>query len=131
MPTVFIADILSRLSGDFNIGALPNLNSQSSSKSVIIVASMPIFDGDLRTAQLNDAQNIANITSETQLNAVTEIILAANALKTALATSHAADIFIQTSNVAFDASLEAYNNGFGTITVVKKTNNSLLNARLA
>ncbi|GAA0612287.1 TolC family protein [Paenochrobactrum glaciei] len=135
MPKVFIAATLSKPSGDFNIGALPDLNSQSSSKGVIVGASMPIFDGGLRAAQLKNAQSVANVASETfrkmQLDAVAEIVLASNALKTALAANNAANTLVQTSNVAFDASLEAYKNGLGTITMVNETNNALLDARLA
>ena len=135
MPKVFIAATLSKSSGDFNIGALPDLNSQSSSKGVIVGASMPIFDGGLRAAQLKNAQSVANVASETfrkmQLDAVAEIVLASNALKTALAANSAANTLVQTSNVAFDASLEAYKNGLGTITMVNETNNALLDARLA
>ncbi|MFK4826085.1 TolC family protein [Paenochrobactrum sp. BZR 588] len=135
LPKVFIAATLSKPSGDFNIGALPDLNSQSSSKGVIVGASMPIFDGGLRAAQLKNAQSVANVASETfrkmQLDAVAEIVMASNALKTALAANSAANTLVQTSNIAFDASLEAYKNGLGTITVVNETNNALLDARLA
>lgn len=135
MPKVFIAATLSAPIGNFNIGALPDLNSQSSQKGVIIGASVPIFDGGLRAAQLEKAQSAANIAAETfrkmQLDAVAEIVLASNALKTALAANHAANTLVQTSAIAFDAALEAYKNGLGTITVVNETNNALLDAKLA
>jgi outer membrane protein TolC len=102
---------------------------------MIFGASMPIFDGGLRAAQLKNAQSVANVASETfrkmQLDAVAEIVLASNALKTALAANNAANTLVRTSNIAFDASLEAYKNGLGTITIVNETNNALLDARLA
>ncbi|MGU3574956.1 TolC family protein [Brucellaceae bacterium C25G] len=135
MPKVFIAATLSAPSGGLDVGSLPDLNSHSSQKGVLIGATVPIFDGGLRAAQLKNAQSVSNVASETfrklQLDAVAEIVLASNALKTALAANNAATTLVQTSNVAFDASLEAYKAGLGTITVVNETNKALLDAKLA
>ncbi|MDT6941306.1 TolC family protein [Brucella pseudogrignonensis] len=96
---------------------------------------MPLFDGGFRAAQLKNAQSTQSAATETfrrvQLDAVAEIVLASNALRTALAANKAAGVLVQTSAVAFDAALEAYKNGLGTITIVNETNNALLDAKLA
>lgn len=135
MPKVFVAGTLSSGNGSFNAGSLPGIGNQASRAGVLVVASVPLFDGGLRAAQLKKAQSAANTASETfrkvQLDAVTEIVVASNALKTALAANKAATVLTQTSATAFDAALESYKNGLGTITIVNETNNSLLDARLA
>ncbi|WP_439273451.1 TolC family protein [Pseudochrobactrum sp. HB0163] len=135
MPKVFVAAALSSNSGSFNAGNLPDIGNQSSRRSVLIGATMPLYDGGLRAAQLKNAQSAADAAAETfrrvQLDAVTQIVVASNTLKTALAANKAATILVQTSSVAFDAALESYKNGLGTITVVNEANNALLDARLA
>ncbi len=135
MPKVFVAATLSSNSGSFNAGNLPDIGNQSSQRSVLVGATMPLYDGGLRAAQLKNAQSTADAAAETfrrvQLDAVTEIVVASNTLKTALAANKAATTLVQTSSVAFDAALESYKNGLGTITMVNETNNALLDARLA
>lgn len=135
MPKVFVAGTLSSGNGSFNAGSLPDIGSQSSRAGMLVVASVPLFDGGLRLAQLKNAQSASNAASETfrklQLDAVTEIVVASNMLKTALAANRAATVLVQTSATAFDAALEAYKNGLGTITIVNETNSGLLDARLA
>lgn len=135
MPKVFVAGTLSSGNGSFNAGNLPDIGNQSSRAGMLVVASVPLFDGGLRAAQLKNAHSAASAASETfrkiQLDAVTEIVVASNALKTALAANNAATVLVQTSATAFDAALEAYKNGLGTITIVNETNNGLLDAKLA
>jgi len=135
MPKVFVAGALSSSSNSFNAGSLPSIGNQTSGAGILVGATMPIFDGGFRAAQLKNAQSTQSAATETfrrvQLDAVAEIVLASNALRTALAANKAAGVLVQTSAVAFDAALEAYKNGLGTITIVNETNNGLLDAKLA
>lgn len=135
MPKIFVAGTLASSSNSFNAGSLPSIGNQSSGAGILIGASIPLYDGGLRAAQLANAHAAQSAASETfrrvQLDAVAEIVLASNTLKTALAASKAAGVLVQTSATAFDAALETYRNGLGTITVVNETNNALLDARLA
>lgn len=135
LPKVFIAGTLASNRGGFNVGNLPNIGTQSSQKGIYLAATMPIFDGGLRAAQLKNAESVVGAASETfrqvQIAAVSEIVLASNTLKTALAANKAATVLTQTSATAFDAALESYKNGLMTITIVNETNNALLDARLA
>jgi outer membrane protein TolC len=114
---------------------LPDIGNQSSRAGMLVVASVPLFDGGLRAAQFKNAQSVANAASETfrkvQLDAVTEIVVASNALKTALAANTAAIKLVQTSSTTFDAALESYKNGLSTITIALEANNGLLDAKLA
>lgn len=135
MPKVFVAGALASTSNSFNAGSLPTIGTQSSGMGILVGATMPIYDSGLRAAQLKNAQSMHNAATETfrrvQLDAVAEIVLASNSLKTALAANKAANVLVQTSGTAFDAALESYKNGLGTVTVVNETNNSLLDAKLA
>ncbi|MFC4625927.1 TolC family protein [Daeguia caeni] len=135
MPKVFVAGTLASTSNSFNAGSLPTIGNQTSGMGILVGATVPLYDGGLRAAQLRNAQSTERAAAETfrqvQLDAVAEIVLAANALKTALAANKAAGVLVQTSATAFDAALEAYRNGLGTITTVNETNNALLDARLA
>ncbi|GLU27499.1 MULTISPECIES: TolC family protein [Brucella/Ochrobactrum group] len=135
MPKVFVAATLASSSNSFNAGSLPTIGNQSSGAGILIGATVPLFDGGLRAAQLKNAQSVQNAATETfrrvQLDAVAEIVVASNALRTALAANKAAGVLVQTSATAFDAALDSYKNGLGTITVVNETNNALLDAKLA
>lgn len=135
MPKVFVAGALASSSNSFNAGSLPSIGNQSSGAGILIGATVPLFDGGLRAAQLKNAQSTQSAATETfrrvQLDAVAEIVLASNTLKTALAANKAAGVLVQTSATAFDAALESYKNGLGTITLVNETNNALLDAKLA
>lgn len=135
MPKVFVAGALSSSSNSFNAGSLPSIGNQTSGAGILVGATVPLFDGGFRAAQLKNAQSTQSAATETfrrvQLDAVAEIVLASNALRTALAANKAAGVLVQTSAVAFDAALEAYKNGLGTITIVNETNNALLDAKLA
>ncbi|OYR15027.1 TolC family protein [Brucella thiophenivorans] len=135
MPKVFVAGALASTSNSFNAGSLPTIGTQSSGMGILVGATMPLYDSGLRAAQLKNAQSMHNAATETfrrvQLDAVAEIVLASNSLKTALAANKAANVLVQTSGTAFDAALESYKNGLGTVTVVNETNNSLLDAKLA
>lgn len=135
MPKVFVAGTLASTSNSFNAGSLPSIGNQSSGAGILVGATVPLFDGGLRAAQLKNAQSTQSAATETfrkiQLDAVAEIVVASNALKAALAANKAAGVLVQTSATAFDAALESYKNGLGTITVVNETNNALLDAKLA
>lgn len=135
MPKVFVSAALSSSSNRFDAGSLPSIGNQASGAGILVGATMPLYDGGLRAAQLKQAQSTQNAAGETfrkiQLDAVAEIVLASNALKTALAANKAALVLVSTSATAFDAALDSYRNGLGTITTVNETNNGLLDARLA
>lgn len=135
MPKVFVAGTLASSSNSFNAGSLPSIGNQTSGAGILVGATVPIFDGGFRAAQLRNAQSTQSAATETfrrvQLDAVAEIVLASNALKTALAANKAAGVLVQTSATAFDAALESYKAGLGTVTLVNETNNALLDAKLA
>lgn len=135
MPKVFIAGTLASSSSKFHINNLPDIGSPTAQTGALIVATVPLFDGGLRAAQVQNAEAGANAAAETfrqvQLAAISEIVVASNALATALEANKAAGVLVQTSTTAFDAAMAAYRNGLGTVDTVNETNISLLDARLA
>ena len=134
MPKVFVAGTLASSSSRFHVGHLPDIGSPTAQSSVMIAATVPLFDGGLRMAQVKNAEAGANAAAETfrqvQLAAISEIVIASNALGTALEANKAADVLVQTSATAFDAAMEAYRNGLATIVTLNETNTALLDARL-
>ena len=135
MPKVLVAGTLASNSSKFHVGNLPDVGSPTAQSGVLVVASMPLFDGGLRMAQVKNAQAGADAAAETfrqvQLAAISEIVVASNALGTALAANKAAGVLVQTSTTAFDAAMAAYRNGLATLATVNETNTTLLDARLA
>ena len=93
------------------------------------------FDAGLRSAQLAKAQSQASAAEQsfkkTQMDAVTEIVAASNALRTALESFHAASNLVRTAAITHDAAVAAYQNGVGTVTTATDADTGLLNARLA
>ncbi|MFC5387406.1 TolC family protein [Aquamicrobium segne] len=134
MPKIVVAGTLASNSSRFHAGNLSDIGSSTAQSSVLVVASVPLFDGGLRAAQVKTAQAGAAAAAETfrqvQLAAISEIVIASNVLETTLAANKAAGVLVQTSATAFDAALEAYRNGLGTIVIVNEANSALLDARL-
>lgn len=102
---------------------------------MLIGVNLPLYDGGLRAARLKDAQirvdDAKSVFQKSQRDAVREIILAHDMLNTALSSYYAADELVSTASIAYDAALEAYQNGVGTLTMVTEASTGLLDARSA
>lgn len=98
-------------------------------------ATVPLYDAGLRAAQIRNAQSQAAAAEQTfrktQNAAVSEIVVASNVLRTALESYRAAGALADAANTTYDAALDAYRNGLGTVTVATEANTALLDARLA
>ena len=64
-------------------------------------------------------------------NAVRQIVVADNALRTSLSAYGAADALVAAAQTTFDAALAAYRSGVGSITDVTLAETQLLQARNA
>ncbi|MFT0893083.1 TolC family protein [Pseudochelatococcus sp. G4_1912] len=135
MPKVFVAGGVTKSSTGFNASGLPTIGNQATGMGFLVGATMPIYDSGLRAAQLKNAQAQASASEQvfrkTQLAAVTEIVVASNALRTALESHKAATALLKAAAITYDAAIDAYKNGVGTLTVVTEANSGLLDARLA
>lgn len=135
MPKVYLAAVAGRNKESFDIGSLPALRHRSSSSAVLIGVSVPLYDAGLRSARLKDAEmQVASATEvfqEAQRDAVREMVAAHDMLRSALAGYYAAHELEEAASVAYDAALDAYRHGVGTITVATEAATGLLDAKSA
>lgn len=135
LPKVFLAAGAATGQGNFNANGLPTIGQQATGSGVLIGATVPIYDAGLRAAQLKQAQSRAaaaeSTFQRTQTLAVTEIVAASNALRTALESYKAASALASAAATTYDAALEAYRNGVGTVTALTAADSGLLDAKQA
>lgn len=116
---------------------LPTVNLSQSRHGVTLFAgvTMPIYDGGTRSALLRRAQaradSAALALTRTQEEAVRQIVVAENALRTNLSAHNAASSLAAAAQTTFDAALGAYRSGVGSITDVTVAETQLLQARNA
>lgn len=135
MPKIFMAASYANGTANLDVGKLPSLNQQGPSRSILVGVSIPLYDGGLRTSRLRQAEEgvqVARAALEKLRNtSMREIALAANALDTALQSHAAASTLVETAGVTYNATLEAYKFGLGTVTAATEAANGLLIARSA
>ncbi len=135
MPKIFIAGSHSSGQGSFNVNGLPNIGQQANGTGVLLGATVPLYDGGLRAAQLRTVQSRAAVAADTfeqtQTAAVTEIVIASNTLRTALASYKASSALASAASTTYNAALASYRNGVGTLTAATAADSGLLDARQA
>jgi outer membrane protein len=151
LPKVFFSGNGTRLAGSLNITAIPGIDQQlpivnlpgnqlgvsthQLGVTALVGATMPLYDGGSRAALLEQARDKVDKadTTLTQIrnDAVRQIIVAKNTLKTSLAAYRASTILAAAAQTTFDAALAAYRNGVGSITDVTTAERQLLAARNA
>jgi outer membrane protein TolC len=144
MPKAFLAATGSYNSGSLNITAIPSIGEQSATfninggrlgGSVLAGVVLPLYDGGTRSAILAQKRAEAD-SAEARLthvrdNAVRQIVLADNALRTSLSAHSASEALRSAAQTTFDATLAAYRSGVGTITDLTMAETQLLQARNA
>ena len=97
--------------------------------------TLPVFDGGTRAAILEQAQTKADnaglALTRSRDEAVRQIVLANNALRTSLSAHTAAMAVASAAKTTFDAALAAYRSGVGSITDATMAETQLLQARNA
>lgn len=144
LPKIFVSGNGSYNYGGVNVSALPSIGSQSPTVNingsglggaVFAGVTVPIYDGGTRDAQLHQAQ--ADVDSaDTQLtrvreDAVRQIVLADNALRTSLSAYSASQSLTTASQTTFDAALASYRRGVGSISDLDLAEAQLLQAKNA
>jgi len=132
LPKIFLTGTSAWNSGNLNVTALPSIGSEAptvnllgnrSSSSVFLGASVPLYDAGVRAARVIQAQadiDNANVMLVRRQNeAVRQIVLADNALRTSLSAYSASGELSKAAQTTFDAALAAYRNGVGSITDLK------------
>ena len=144
-PKVFATASGSYNANQLGLSAMPFMNSVSAPTlnvagergawSVMVGISVPLYDGQLRSYQSGQAQSAADRASATldkvRLEAIRQIVHAQNDIETGYAAHEAALELNEAARISFEAALEAYRQGQGTLTAATAAENALLAARIA
>ena len=141
-PKVFMSASGGYGAGHLDVDAVPpvaqqpgtfNLSGQHWGSTVLLGITVPLYDAGLRKSLLGQARataDAATATSERVRNeAVRQIVVAQNALETSLEANEAAAALVEASQTSFDAALDAYRHGVGTMTAVTLAATQLLQAK--
>lgn len=142
MPKMAIVGNVNRNIGtieteDSRLGALgaATVDINQPNANLLVGLSMPIFDGGLRNARLQTAVAQAAASeqelAQLQNTAAREIVIAYDLLRTSLAGYAAASELTRAAQTTYDAALDYYKGGLGTIADVSIAQTGLLQARLA
>ncbi|MBO9513188.1 MAG: TolC family protein [Variovorax sp.] len=143
-PKVFVSAVGSYGSGRLGVTALPsfdqqsitnNVTSRGAGAAVLFGVAVPLYDGGLRDAAIEQARADVDRTAATldqvRSDAVLQIVQAQNALQTSLSAHEAATALEAAARITFDARLDAYRHGIGTVTEVALADTQWLLARNA
>jgi outer membrane protein len=144
LPKFFLSATGSYNTGHLDVTSIPSVGDQSPTlnltnhgfgNTILAGLTVPIFDGGTRAARLKQARakadNAATELIRTQEEAVRQIVLAANTLRTSLSAYDASSALASAAQTTFDAALAAYHNGVGPITDVTLAESQLLQANTA
>jgi outer membrane protein len=144
MPKFFLSGNGAYNSGTLDVTALPsagqqsptvNINGNRFSGSIFAGVTIPIFDGGDRAATLGQARAEADRADARMMqvrdDAVRQIVLADNALRSSLSAYDASQSLASATQTTFDAALAAYRSGVGSITDLTLADSQLLQAQNA
>ena len=148
MPKVFLSATGSHSSNTLAVSTLPGLGQGASQvpptlnipgthfgATVLLGLTVPIYDGGLRRAlegqaRADEAKTSARL-DQIRDEATREIVAAANQVRTSLSAFDAAHTLASSAQITFDAALDAYRNGVGSITDATRAETGLLEAENA
>jgi outer membrane protein TolC len=139
LPKLFLSASASRGSGASSIGVVPgvgpltpslNLSGDGTGAGVFVGVTVPLFDGGLGESLTLQAQQRADIAQSrldrVRQQAVLQIVVAQDTLRSALAAAEAAQTLQTTAAITYDAALDAYRSGLGTVTAVALADTQML-----
>ncbi len=135
MPKVGVFGTLSSYETGVTAGGLPTIDNNGLNGNIMVGATIPLYDAGMRDANLKQAESRVEAARRNfeQLKdaAAREIVVASNALTTALQANASAVKLRQAAYKTYDSALEAYQNGVGTVSALATAETGLLEARLA
>jgi outer membrane protein len=144
LPKVFLSGTTAYNSANLSVSSIPGLGQQSGtanlnpsrfSSSVLVGATVPIYDSGTRAALLEQARNNADsaaaLLTRRRNDAVRQLVVADNALRTSLSAYSASNALATAAQTTFDSALASYRNHVGSITDVNIAQTQLLQARNA
>ena len=143
-PKVFLAGTGAYVSGQVGLTAIPgigeqlptlNITGSQWNGTVLVGVSIPIFDAHRRANAIQQAKNdedkAAAALNEVRLNAVRQIVSAQISLRSSLAANDAASISRAAAQTSYEAALDSYKEGVGTVTSALEAETHLFEADLA
>jgi outer membrane protein len=148
MPKLFLSATGSYTSNTLSVSTLPGLGAGPSQvpptinipsthygATVILGVTVPIYDGGLRRAlegqaRADEARTDAQL-EQIRDEATREIVGASNQVHTSLSALDAAHALASAAQITFDAALDAYRHGVGSITDTTRAETALLEAQNA
>ena len=143
-PKIFLAGTGAFVSGQLGLTAIPgigeqlptlNITGNQWNGTVLLGVSIPIFDAHRRANAIQQAKNdedkAAATLDEVRLNAIREIVSAQISLRTSVAANEAAAVLRDTAQTSYDAALDSYKQGVGTVTAAVEAETHLFEAGLA
>jgi outer membrane protein len=144
MPKFFLSANGTYSSGSLNVTSLPsagqqpptvNVSGNHFGGSIFAGVSIPLYDAGVRDAQLArtkaEADSADARLTQVRQDAVRQIVLADNALRTSLSAYAASQALERAAQTNFNAALAAYRNGVGSITDLTLAETQLLQAKNA
>jgi outer membrane protein len=144
MPKVFLSGTTAYNSANLSVTSIPGLGQQSGTanlnpsrfaSTVLVGATVPIYDGGTRVALLEQARNNADsagaLLTRRRNDAVRQLVVADNAVRTSLSAYSASNALAAAAQTTFDGALASYRNRVGSITDVNIAQTQLLQARNA
>jgi outer membrane protein len=144
LPKVFLTGTTAYNAASLSVSSIPGLGQQSGTaninpsrfaSSVLVGATVPIYDGGTRAALLEQARNNADsagaLLTRRRNDAVRQLVVADNALRTSLSAYSASNALAAAAQTTFDSALASYRNRVGSITDVNIAQSQLLQARNA
>jgi outer membrane protein len=142
LPKLFISGTGAYNSGTIDVSGIPgaenaslisNVSRSRFGSTALAGISVPIYDGGVRAAIMEQAQAKADNADvklvRTREEAAREIFLVSNALRTSLVAHNASSAVSAAAQTTFDAAITAYRAGVGSVTDATAAQTQLLLAR--
>ncbi|MET3926320.1 TolC family protein [Devosia sp. 2618] len=140
MPKVALTGTVNQTIGHYSVddssfGTLASVDVNQPNAAVLVGLSLPLFDGGLRDARMQAAvaQSAASEQEFAQLQnlAAREIVVGYDVLRTSLSGYAAATALVNAAQTNYDAALDYYKNGLGTLADISIAQTGLLKAQYA
>jgi outer membrane protein TolC len=144
LPKIFLAGTGAYVSGQLDLTAIPgigqqiptfNISGNHWNSTILLGMTIPVFDGRQRANAIQQAKNSSEkakaTLDEIRLDAAREVVSAQNSLRTSIAANQAALALRSAAQTAYDAALDSYHQGVGTVTATVAAQTQLLQAQLA
>jgi len=144
LPKLFLSVTGSYATGAVDVTGLPaiaqqpatfNLSQRGLGATVLFGVTIPLYDGGIRDANLQRARTNVDRSeaalTQVRNEAIQQVVAAGNSAKTSLSAYDAAQALASAARTTFDAALQSYRDGVGSITTVTTAETQLLLAQNA